>query len=92
MTKAEFIEKVLGMDGVPELSKKEATGLVEAVFGAVSKAISDEGRFSYPGFGTFAVKKRAERKGRNPRTGEEITIAESSTVSFKPAPAFKDTL
>ena len=49
-----------------------------------------EGRFAVPGFGTFDVKTRAARKGRNPKTGEEIDIPASKTVAFKPAGALKD--
>ncbi len=92
MTKAEFIEAVQGAEGVPELTKKETTALVEAVFEQVAGAIADGGRFSFPGFGTFTVRRRAARKGRNPRTGAVITIKASSTVAFKPAPSFKDSL
>ena len=50
----------------------------------------EDERFSYPGFGTFVVRTRKARKGRNPKTGAEITIAESSTVGFKPAKNLKD--
>ena len=56
------------------------------------KAIKKDKRFSYPGFGTFTVKKRKARKGRNPKTGEIIDIAPTRTVAFKPAPNFKASL
>jgi DNA-binding protein HU-beta len=92
MTKAEFIEAVQGAKGMPELTKKETAALVEAVFGQVAGAIKKGKRFSFPGFGTFTVRKRAARKGRNPRTGKAITIKASATVAFKPAPSFKDVL
>ncbi|MBM4372953.1 MAG: HU family DNA-binding protein [Deltaproteobacteria bacterium] len=92
MTKAEFIEAVAGAKGMPELTKKEVTALVEGLFAQVEKAIAKGKRFSFPGFGTFTVRKRAARKGRNPRTGKAINIKASSTVAFKPAPAFKDKL
>lgn len=92
MTKAEFIEAVQGAEDVPELTKKETTVLVEAMFEKISGAIAADGRFSFPGFGTFTVRKRAARMGRNPRTGAEISIKASATVAFKPAPSFKDKL
>ena len=89
MTKAELIDNVhKGIDGG---SKKETAAMVQATFDALADAIR-EGRFSYPGFGTFNVKERAERQGRNPRTGAPITIPASKTVNFKAAPSFKDSL
>jgi DNA-binding protein HU-beta len=89
MTKAELIDAVHKAVGAG--SKKDTASLVQATFNALSGAIK-EGRFSYPGFGTFNVKKRAARQGRNPRTGKSITIPASKTVGFKPAPSFKDNL
>ena len=90
MTKAEFIDHVHGeIDGK---SKKETAELVQATFDALATAIKSDGRFSYPGFGTFNVKERGQRQGRNPRTGEKITIPASKNVTFKPAPAFKGSL
>jgi DNA-binding protein HU-beta len=90
MTKAELIEKIQG--SVDGLNKKQTAELVSAMFETLTTAIKKDGRFSYPGFGTFSVKKRKARKGRNPRTGQEITIKASKTVNFKPAPSFKDKL
>jgi len=58
----------------------------------VAGAIRKNERFAYPGFGTFNVKKRKPRKGRNPRTGEVIKIKGSKTVSFKAAPQLKNKL
>ena len=91
MTKAEFIDQVVKSAGV-ELSKKDAAGILDTVFGVISGAIKDENRFSYPGFGTFTVKERSARKGRNPRTGDAINIQASKTVGFKPAPSLKESL
>ncbi len=65
---------------------------VAAAFEHLHKAIRKDKRFTYPGFGTWAVKKRKARKGRNPKTGEIIAIAPTRTVSFKPAPNFKASL
>lgn len=92
MTKAELIDQVVKSSKDKNLSKKAVGDLVDVVFDAVGKAIKKESRFSYPGFGTFTVKKRAARKGRNPRTGAEIRIKASKTVGFKPAPSLKKSL
>jgi DNA-binding protein HU-beta len=92
MTKAELVDQVVKASKSTNLSKKAASELIDVVFDTVGKAIKKEARFSYPGFGTFSVKKRAARKGRNPRTGAEIRIKASKTVGFKPAPSLKKTL
>lgn len=90
MTKAELIDHVHGtLEGV---SKKETGEIVQAVFGALAQAIKKGKRFQYPNFGTFNVKERAARRGRNPRSGKEITIPASKTVGFKAAPVLKGEL
>lgn len=85
MTKAELIQSVAD-HGV---TKKAAAEMVDALFGTIGKAIKKEGRFSYPGFGTWNVRQRKARKGRNPQTGAEIRIKASRTVGFKPARELK---
>ncbi len=92
MTKAELINAVLKTKGLPDLSKRATGEIVDAVFVNLAKAIKKERRFVYPGFGTFTVRKRKARKGRNPRTGEEIKIDATKTVTFKPAPQLKKIL
>ncbi len=92
MTKAELINAILKTKGLPELTKKATGEIVDAVFANLSKAIKKEKRFVYPGFGTFTVRRRKARKGRNPRTGQEIKIAATKTVTFKPAPQLKKIL
>lgn len=89
MTKAELVEQVVKANKSMNLSKKAASEFIDVVFGAVGQAIKKDARFSYPGFGTFTVKKRAARSGRNPRTGDTIKIKASKTVGFKPAPGLK---
>ncbi len=89
MTKADLIDAVHA--NAEGLSKKTVGEIVDATFDALSAAIKD-GRFSYPGFGTFTVKENQARDGRNPQTGEKIRIPASKTVRFKPAPKFKDSL
>lgn len=92
MTKAELINEVLSTKGLPDLSKKATGEIVDAVFSTLSKSLKKDRRFVYPGFGTFSVRKRKARVGRNPRTGEKINIAAAKTVTFKPAPDFKKSL
>lgn len=92
MTKAEFIDAVQKANKGADLSKKAVAEMVDSVFHTMSQAIKKDKRFSYPGFGTMVVKQRAARKGRNPRTGAEIKIRASKTVSFKCAPALKKQL
>ncbi len=87
MTKADFIDDVhRSLDGT---TKKDATTLVQATFDAVANAVKSDGRFSFPGFGTFTVKERAARQGRNPRTGVSIMIPASKSVGFKASASFK---
>ncbi len=90
MTKAELLNNVSSK--VANLTKKQTGEVVDAVFAALTEAITTSERFSYPGFGTFTVKNRAAREGRNPRTNEPIKIKASKTVGFKPAPKLKDVI
>ena len=92
MTKAELVEAILKNKALGAMSKRSANVVIDVVFETLAKAIKKDKKFTYPGFGTFTVRKRGARLGRNPQTGAEIKIAASKTVGFKPAPAFKDTL
>jgi DNA-binding protein HU-beta len=91
MTKAELIEKLHSKYN-GEVTKKMAADMVEAVFENLSTAIRKDKRFSYPGFGTFVVRTRKARPGRNPQTGEAIKIKASKTVGFRAAKNMKDKL
>ena len=91
MTKAELIEAVHEGHG-EGLSRKAVAELVDSVFVQIGKAVKKNGRFAYPSFGTFSLKKRKARTGRNPQTGAELKIAASKTVGFKPAPELKKSL
>ncbi|MCA9553752.1 MAG: HU family DNA-binding protein [Myxococcales bacterium] len=90
MTKAELLDAIAKQS--PDLTKKQVSEVVEAVFETVGGAIKKNGKFSYAGFGSFEVRKRKARTGRNPQTGETIKIKASKTVGFKPAKALKDRL
>ena len=90
MTKAELIEAVAAQGH--GLTKKGTGEVVDALFTTLSKAIKKNGRFSYPGFGTWTVRSRKARMGRNPQTGEKIKIKASKTVGFKPSKELKHAL
>ncbi len=85
MTKADLIQSVAALG----MTKKAAGEMVDALFATISKTIKADGRFSYPGFGTWTVRQRKARMGRNPQTGAEIKIMASKTVGFKPAKELK---
>ncbi|MBR4985360.1 MAG: HU family DNA-binding protein [Proteobacteria bacterium] len=87
MTKTELLKTVC--DKVEGLNKKQADDIVKAVFEGLTTAICEDGRITYPGFGTFMVKDVAARTGRNPKTKEAILIKASKKVSFKAAPKLK---
>jgi DNA-binding protein HU-beta len=89
MTKGDLVNAVAK---AAELSKRAAGDAVDATFESLARAIKKEKRFQVPGFGTFTVRSRKARKGRNPQTGAEIVIKASRTVGFKPAPDLKKTL
>ena len=87
MNKTEFINAVAAKG---ELDKKAAEKAVSAVFGAIEDALKNGEKIQLVGFGTFEVKARAEKQGRNPKTGEAMTIAAAKVPSFKAGKALKD--
>ena len=87
MNKRELTDAVAVAAG---LGKAEAARAVDAVLGAVSGALGQGDTVSLVGFGTFSVKHRAARQGRNPRTGEAIQIVATSVPGFKAGRALKD--
>ena len=87
MNKADLIDAI-GADAA--LSTTPTCRGLDAAIGAITGALSKGGSVSLVGFGTFSVKARAARQGRNPRTGETIQIAASNTPGFKAGKALKD--
>ena len=73
-----------------ELPKAKSAEVVDAVFAAIEGALKKQEEVRLVGFGSFATAKRKASKGRNPRTGEEIKIAASTSVRFKAGKALKD--
>lgn len=89
MSKAEFISNVAAAG---DLTNAEAKRIVELVFGEVEKGLKSakkEGKYTIGTFGTFTITKRPARKGRNPRTGEEIKIKASKSLRFRPSSNLK---
>ncbi|CAN5357706.1 DNA-binding protein HU-beta [soil metagenome] len=87
MNKGELIDAVAD---AANLSKAEAARAVDVTLDTITSSLKNERQVSLVGFGTFSVKQRAARNGRNPRTGETIQIAASRVPSFKAGKALKD--
>ena len=86
MVKADLVAKVAEIG----ITKKQAAQVVDCVFAAIKDALAEGDRVSLIGFGTFSIKERAAREGRNPRTGEKIEIPEKKVPSFRPGKALKE--
>jgi DNA-binding protein HU-beta len=86
MTKNEFVDKVASSSG---LSKKDAGAAVEAVISSIESALSSGEDVNFTGFGKFHVAERGAREGRNPRTGETMTIAASRVPRFTAGSSLK---
>ena len=86
MTKADLVAQVAKRAG---LTAKAAKDAVNAVFDVIADALKRGEKVVVTGFGTFVVRKRAARKGRNPQTGEEITIPATKTPGFTAGKALK---
>ena len=87
MNKADLIDAVAE---AADLSKAQAGRAVEALLDAVTGALTSGDQVSIVGFGSFLVRQREARKGRNPKTGETIDIAASKAPAFKAGKALKD--
>jgi len=87
MTKAELIESIANKVDLPRAT---AERVVNTLFDDVMKALKQGDKVNVSGFGTFAVSSRSARTGRNPKTGEAISIAASRSVKFKSGKSLKD--
>lgn len=90
MTKAELVDKIYAKAGLPSKSKAEEA--LDAVVACLRDALVAGDTITFTGFGTFKVNARAARKGRNPRTGQEIDIPASKVVKFTPGKVLKDAI
>ena len=86
MTKAEIAEKIQAGTG---LTKKESTEILESVFNLMKSILISGEDLKISRFGKFVVKKKADRIGRNPHTGEAMTIVARRRLSFKPSALLK---
>jgi DNA-binding protein HU-beta len=87
--KAEVVEKVAELTGYP---KTQVAMTYDLLFEILSQTLASGDKVTVPNFGTFQVSERPARTGRNPATGEPITIAASRSVRFKVSKSLKDTL
>lgn len=90
MNKRELIDAVA--ESHDDLAKTKIRAVVDAMFEAITHSLTTEGRYTHPGFGSFTVRTRSARLGRNPHTGEPLSIPETRVVGFKPAAELKKTL
>ena len=89
MNKTELVASVAE---ATSLSKKDAENAVSAVIASITKSLTEGEKVQIAGFGTFEVRERSERIGRDPRTSDEIIIPASKTPAFKAGKALKDSV
>ena len=89
MTKAEIVEQIYERVG---FSKKESAELVERVFQIIKETLANGEKVKISGFGNFVVREKNARKGRNPKTGEEIRLEARRVLTFKPSQVLKNAL
>ena len=89
MNKAQLVDAVAS---TTDMTKADSGRAVDATLGAIARNLSGGGDVSLVGFGTFKVRHRAARMGRNPQTGASIHIGESKSVGFKAGKALKESL
>ncbi len=87
MTKADLVDLIFGKVG---LSKIESQNLIELIFDTVKQTLVEGESVKVSGFGTFNVKKKNARRGRNPKTGEELQITPRRVITFRASNHFKD--
>ncbi|MDG3087549.1 HU family DNA-binding protein [Vibrio hannami] len=87
MNKTQLVEKIADS---ADISKASAGRALDAFIEAVTETLKDDDQVALVGFGTFSVRTRAARTGRNPKTGEEIQIAEAKVPAFKAGKALKE--
>jgi integration host factor subunit alpha len=86
MTKADIINRIYEKVG---FSKKDATDVVEAAFEIIKSELENGEKVKISGFGNFIIHEKRPRKGRNPQTGDEITIVGRKVLTFKPSQTLK---
>ncbi len=87
MTKADLVEEVVK---VASVSKKHAEIIVNTVFSSIIEALQQDDKIELRGFGSFRVRRRRSRQGRNPKTGDRVEVPEKRIPYFKPGKELKD--
>ncbi len=87
MTKADLVDEVCR---VTELSRKDSEVVVETIFESIIKALKSGDKLEVRGFGSFRIRERKPRQGRNPKTGEKVNVPEKKVPYFKPSKELKD--
>jgi integration host factor subunit alpha len=89
MTKADIAERIQTGTG---FSKKESVEMMETVFSIIKTTLQSGEPLKISGFGSFVVKQKADRRGRNPQTGEAITIGARKILTFKPSTVLRQAM
>ena len=89
MTKAEIVRLLVNKSGLP---RKDAIEAVEVFLASIKESLATGKKVSLVGFGTFLVKSKNSRNGRNPRTGDLIQIPDKKVAIFKPGKAFRESV
>lgn len=87
MTKADLVDEV---SKVTELSRKDSEVIVETLFDSIIRALKSGDKLEVRGFGSFRIRERKPRQGRNPKTGEKVSVPEKKVPYFKPSKELKD--
>src|SRR5512134_2013253 len=87
MTKADLVEEVIR---VSDLSKKQAEIIVNTVFAQIVEALRGDDKIELRGFGSFRVRRRRSRQGRNPKTGDRVDVPSKRIPYFKPGKELRD--
>jgi integration host factor subunit alpha len=89
MTKADLVDKIHANSG---LTKDEAFAYLETILETIKKTLETAETLKITGFGSFVVRQKADRRGRNPLTGEPLTITARKVLTFKPSFFLKDSI
>jgi integration host factor subunit beta len=87
MTKADLVDEVVN---VADVSKKHAEIIVNTLFSSIIEALRHDDKIELRGFGSFRVRRRRSRQGRNPKTGDRVAVPEKRIPYFKPGKELKD--
>jgi integration host factor subunit beta len=87
MTKAELVEEV---SKVSDLTKKHSEVIVNTVFQSIIEALHDDDKIELRGFGSFRIRRRRSRQGRNPKTGDKVNVPAKKIPYFKPGKELKE--